>query len=97
KLLAETRREIADFADCGQALLDLCPARHGDGGTGPPRRYPPASNAVVICRGIRPGATRTASNRISQMRSWGYGASQAPAAAMMRARWRSVTDQAASS
>src|SRR5262245_1782998 len=56
-----------------------------------------ASNAAVIWRGIRPGATSMASKRMSRMRSSGYCASQASAAPAMRARWRSVTDQAASS
>src|SRR5262245_35480697 len=56
-----------------------------------------ASNAAVIWRGMRPGATSMASKRMSRMRSSGYCASQASAAPAMRMRWLSVTDQAASS
>ena len=44
-------------------------------------------------RGMRPGATSMASKRISRIRSSAYRASQASAAAAMRARWRSVTDR----
>ena len=47
----------------------------------PRRRHVLVSNAAGICCGIRHGATSTASNRISRMRSSGWRASQACAAA----------------
>ena len=48
-------------------------------------------------RGIFPGATSTASNRMSLSASSGCAASQAPAAAAMRCCWRGKSDSAASS
>src|SRR5262245_52197471 len=48
-------------------------------------------------RGIFPGATRIASNRISRIDSSGLLASQTSAAAAILRRWRTLTDSAASS
>ena len=50
-----------------------------------------------MCRGILPGATRIASNRISRIDSSGLFASQISAAAAILRRWRTFTDSAASS
>ena len=55
------------------------------------------SNAAGMWRGIFPGATSIASNRMSLSASSGCAASQAPAAAAMRCCWRGSSDSAASS
>ncbi len=55
------------------------------------------SNAAGMWRGIFPGATSTASNRMLLSASSGCAASQAPAAAAMRCCWRGKSDRAASS
>ena len=63
----------------------------------PDPAFQSVSNAAGMWRGIRPGATSTASNRMSLSASSGCAASQAPAAAAIRRCWRGSSDSAASS
>ena len=57
-----------------------------------PRAIYSVSNAAGMWRGIFPGATSTASNRMSLSPSSGCAASQAPAAAAIRCCWRGSSD-----